>query len=181
MTIDYKLLGLLVVLAYTQAGCAGAECNITADRAKYPMSFSRGLPNDTGRTLTVGDGLKVVGSLDIEKTKLGFLYGLTKGSLDISDELNRQVQTKGGEGVVALKLETRGCALNYLFPLMYLPFWPGCLSVQVTGRVVKVSPTAPPPTTSPLTGPPVVAAPTKAPEVVAPARSKPTGKEGTNQ
>lgn len=140
-------LSMCILLGF-ELGCAGARYDVTAATAKYPLSFSPALPDESGAILRLGEGLDATGFLNIDTTTYGFFYGATGDTVDISEEVNRQVKSQGGEGVVGLSLASTSCALNYLFPLMYLPFWPGCQGLTVTGRVVKVSRPKPEPPTS---------------------------------
>jgi hypothetical protein len=125
-------------------GCAGAQYEFAADHAKYPISFSPALPDEKGAILYLGHELESKGSFEFSATQLGFVYGLTGGSVDISDAINAEVAKRGGEGVVALSMKNQNCFTNYLFPLELLPFYPGCQIVTVTGTVVSTKKSAEP-------------------------------------
>jgi len=133
------LAGVAVATCAILTGCAGANYQFAADRARYPISFSPALPDGTGRILYLGHELEPKGSFEFTRTQIGFLYGaISSGPIDVSDQINAEVAQKGGEGVVALALRNQNCATNYLFPLQILPFFPGCQIVTVTGTVIAV-------------------------------------------
>lgn len=123
-------------------GCAGAQYDIGADRARYPISFSPALPDEKGQILYLGHELESKGSFEVSKIQFGFLYSAIASSnlIDISDQVNEEVAKRGGEGVVALSVTTKNCFTNYLFPLQILPFYPGCQVSTISGTVVERKP-----------------------------------------
>jgi hypothetical protein len=129
------IFGIFVLAA--ASGCAGARYEVRADQARYPISMSPALPDSDGTILYVDHGLVPVGRFTEEVTKLGFFYGATGGTLDLSDVVNEQVAAHGGDGVADLAIDSRHCKTNWFFPFTLLPIWPGCESVIVTGVVVK--------------------------------------------
>ncbi len=133
---------VLVVSALFLAGCAGAHTTITADRLKYPVSLSPALPDEKGKPLHLDKELRPVGDFGFSRTAVGYLYSLTDATIDISDELNREVESRNGKGIVDLSLEVRNCASSWFFPLTAIPFYPGCQNLSVTGTVVEREPAA---------------------------------------
>jgi hypothetical protein len=127
----------LLVAAVSSTACAGTQTDITADRARYPISLSSVLVDEDGSPVYLGHELEEVGALRDESTKVGFFYGATGLDHDLSDAVNQQVEKAGGEGVVNLAVTSEQCALNYMFPLTIIPFWPGCLNNTITGTVVR--------------------------------------------
>lgn len=65
------------------------------------------------------------------------MYGAIGSTWDISDAVNTAVAADDGEAVVALTLENKGCALNWIFPLTLLPFWPGCQNGDIHAFIVR--------------------------------------------
>jgi hypothetical protein len=136
----------LLVLAGIAAfgvGCAGARVNVTADRARYPISFS-GSVRDASGELRLRPSLVKVADLSIDGTRVGLLYsGVTpRSTCDISDEVNAQVAAAGGEAVVFLTITASdGCnVLNGMPVLNALPIWPGCVPLAITGEIVRRRP-----------------------------------------
>jgi hypothetical protein len=129
--------GGAVAACVVLTGCAGARYDFAADHARYPVSFSPALPDDKGTILYLGHELESKGSFEFSTYQLGFLYGVTSGTVDVSDQINAEVVKRGGEGVVGLALQNTNCFTNYLFPLPLLPFYPGCQVVTVRGTVVS--------------------------------------------
>ena len=128
-------LGMLVA-----SGCAGARVEMTADRARYPLSLSPAVRDDNGRLYDARSLVKV-GWLDVRKTTPGFIYSAltVPPTRDFSDEINAQVAAAGGEAVVGLTISIGGgCGwLNGLPILNALPIWPGCVPVRLTGDIVR--------------------------------------------
>ncbi len=120
-------------------GCAGAQIDIVAPTARVPVAITRALPVRDGLPVREGAGLEQVGSFTHASTHYGFFYGATRSTLDLSEAVNAQVGRAGGEGITSLRIDVEHCALNYVFPLTLLPFWPGCEEVTVAGTIVKRS------------------------------------------
>jgi len=118
------------------AGCAGAHYRISADRLRYPTSLSPVLPDGGGKPLYLGEDLRPVGEFSFERKSVGFLYGLTGTAIDLSDNLNDEVERRQGEGIVRLSLRAVTCESSWYFPFTVLPFYPGCQNLTVTGTVV---------------------------------------------
>lgn len=129
------ILGLAAVMLIL-AGCAGAHYSISADRLKYPTSLSPVLPDCQGKPLYLGEDLQPVGEFSFERTSVGFVYSMTGTAIDLSDNLNGEVERRQGEGIVRLSLRAGNCASSWFFPLTVLPFYPGCQTFTVTGTVV---------------------------------------------
>jgi hypothetical protein len=136
-----RLIAALVVALF--AGCAGARVSVTAERARYPISFS-GSVRDANGELRPRSSLVKVGELAASQTRMGFFYsGATpRSSYDISDEVNAQVEAAHGEAVVYLTITVSdSCNVLNAFPVLNaLPFWPGCVPLDVTGEIVRRRP-----------------------------------------
>jgi hypothetical protein len=132
------LLGACALLG--ASGCAGARVNVTADRARYPLSLSP-IVRDAGGRLYDARSLVKVGWLDVRKTTLGFVYSAltVPQTRDFSDEINAQVAAAGGEAVVGLTVTIAGgCGWLNGFPILNaVPLWPGCVPVRLTGDIVR--------------------------------------------
>jgi hypothetical protein len=133
------------------AGCAGANVNILANNARFPISMSPVVRDQSG-VLLDGQSLARVGEFEASSTKFAILYSMSStGTFDISEAVNQQVAAAGGEAIVNFKIRADdGCTLMNTFPILnILPFWPGCIPVTVTGDIVRraQAPTygAPPP------------------------------------
>ncbi len=126
----------VIAVALVLAGCAGAHYGISADRLRYPASLSPVLPDGQGKPLYLGEELHPVGEFSFSRTSVGFLYSVTGTAIDLSDNLNSEVERRQGEGIVLLSLRAGNCATSWSFPLTVLPFYPGCQNLTVTGTVV---------------------------------------------
>jgi len=131
---------LLLLGALGASGCAGARVNVTADRARYPLSLSPVVRDGRGRPYDAASLVKV-GWLDVRKTTPGFVYSAltVPPARDFSDEINAQVAAAGGEAVVGLTVTVAGgCGWLNGFPILNaLPVWPGCVPVRLTGDIVR--------------------------------------------
>ncbi len=136
MVVRSRALLDVIVMAFFLGGCAGASYSVSADRLKYPASLSPALQDGRGKTLSLDDDLQPAGDFSFSRTSVGFLYGMTGTTIDLSDDLNREVEARRGEGIVRLALRPKLCASSWFFPLTILPFYPGCQNVSVTGTVV---------------------------------------------
>jgi hypothetical protein len=136
---------VVAVFAAAQVACvAGAHYDVRADSARYPISFSPVLLGPDDEFLALGHELEEVGSFELNHYRFGLVYSLVKfGPLDISDDINKEVISRRGEGVVSLSVTTSNCATNWFVPLTILPFWPGCQVSVITGVVVKRAPAVP--------------------------------------
>lgn len=121
-------------------GCAGAHVEITARQSRYAISMSPVVRDSAGR-LYDRQSLEVVGALHTDRTRLGFFYSAFTplSTFDISDAVNTQVEAAAGEAVVDLSVSASdGCdVLNNFFLFNFLPIWPGCVPVTVTGDIVR--------------------------------------------
>lgn len=131
----HAVLGLAATVLVL-VGCAGAHYRISADRLKYPASLSPVLPDEQGKPLYLDEDLRAVGEFSFSRTSVGYLYSLTGTAIDLSDNLNGEVERRQGEGIVRLSLRTSTCASSWYIPLTVLPFYPGCQNLTVTGTVV---------------------------------------------
>lgn len=139
MRLEYvPALGLAVSVLL---GCTGAHVNLRADGARYPISFSDGMLDESGQLQLVGRDLEVVGKFEERYMEWSTLYGVVHGDqqADLSEELNAAVQAHGGEGVARLQVQAGTCAFDWFWILNWLPFWPGCTVVDVEGVVVRRS------------------------------------------
>jgi hypothetical protein len=130
----------LAALAVLAVGCAGANVEVVADHARYPISLS-GSVRDAQGTLLDGRAFRVVGRLELATSRIGILYSTVTpdSKLDISDDVNAQVAAAGGEAVLRLSVTVADdCNVLNGFPLLNaLPFWPGCVPVSVRGVIVR--------------------------------------------
>lgn len=128
-----------VVLLAALTGCAGARTEIDAPRAHYPISLSRGVRDARGEVAS-GDRLAVVGTFEETRTAWGLLYSAIAldPTTDISDAVDAQVAKARGDAVVRLRVAAGPCWADIAIPLVWLPIWPTCVRVVVTGRIVQV-------------------------------------------
>jgi hypothetical protein len=143
-----RSVGFVIVLGGLVAGCAGANVDVTARGAAYPISMS-GSVRDNDGTLLDMRSMKIVSGFHLETTRIGILYsGVTpRSTLDISDAVNEQVSAAQGEAIIRLSVtvDERCDVLNSLPVLNAIPVWPGCVPVILDGLIVKRRPPSPPP------------------------------------
>lgn len=139
MHIRRTLRALAAMLAVSSfMGCAGARSQVVMPDSRYPVSMSNGIYGPEGQVL-LADDVEVVGEFLIEETAWAMLYSAIPFTpeLDVSEELNKLIEDKGGEGVVRLRTEVSPCALDYFVVFTFIPFWPGCALVEVRGDIIR--------------------------------------------
>ena len=57
--------------------------------------------------------------------------------VDLSDVINEQIKSAGGEGIINLSASSKSCGINYAPVFSLMPFWPGCADVTVSGQIVR--------------------------------------------
>jgi hypothetical protein len=133
-----RALGFICVS--TLAACAGANVDIVADHARYPVSMSGAVRDGDGTLLDIRS-LKTVGRFGVDASRVGIFYSAVtpRSPLDISDEVNTQVAQVGGEAIVRLSVTVDDSCnpLNVVFLLNALPIWPGCVPVEIHGLIVR--------------------------------------------
>jgi hypothetical protein len=139
-----RILTWSVLAALLTLGCTGATANVRAEQARYPLSFSGGVPEAGGKLLIAERDLEVVGHFDESYSEFTAVYGAVgdDGIVDISEDVNEAIAESGGEAVIRLRVDAAHCAFNYFGPLTWLPFWPGCTIVDVSGDIVRRRPLA---------------------------------------
>jgi hypothetical protein len=132
---------------------------VTAPRAAYPVSLSRGIRDASGE-LVPESRREVVGHFEWSKTKWTMLWkAVDFGSdeADVSDEVNAQVAAAKGDGIIHFRMDTEACAVTQAFLPMILGIIPTCSTATFHGDIIRVrpapAPAAPPPAPSvPATG-----------------------------
>ena len=129
--------GALALVALT--GCAGARTQVTADTARYPVSFSRAVRDSEGDVVG-NERLKKVGTFESKTTAWGMLYSaipLTPKT-DISKLVNAQIAAHGGDAIVNLWVRGARCGADFAFLLSALPVFPGYAHIHLESDIVKV-------------------------------------------
>ena len=154
-----KLLVIAIVAAL--GACGGARGTLAFDGLKYPVSSSPFVYAPDGQPVTLGP-LAPVGVIDEDVRLWGIFYSWIplSGTKDISDLINTRIAAVGGEGVINLALHVSNCGINYIPFINWLPIYPGCTYVRVTGTIVKLAVRMAPP---PPPGPPGEAPPAEPP------------------
>ena len=148
----HKLSLSLFLFVAAASGCAGARGSLAFDRLSYPVSSSSFLYGPDEQLVAAGQ-LTTLTSFTLEKRIWGILWSFVplSGAEDVSDEINERIAEAGGEGVTNLSVQVENCGMNYVPIINWLPIYPGCTLVHVTGVVVKLAePTLSPPKARPL-------------------------------
>ena len=177
------------LLAATAGGCIGSRSYVVAETLKYPVSMSSGLRGPDGHLLADAE-LEKVGTFHLDYTTCRMLWTivpLKSGTRDISDDINAQVPSKGGEAVVNFSAESSATVWNVMTMVGVLP---DCSKVRLRGDIVArtstlvpasaIVPAAPAAPAAPAIPPaPAVpaapAVPTAAASPAAPAADRPQG------
>lgn len=124
---------LLTLLA---TGCAGARSDVTFNQARYPVSMTPCVPGPDGTHLGEAD-LQRVGTFEATSRGYGTFYTGASGGVDFSEELNEQVEKVGGDAVIKVGFHAGESGWNAVWPLNWLPFYPGNVIITATGDIVR--------------------------------------------
>ena len=131
----WKFLIAWTVLCTTS--CAGAKNRLSFDGSRYPVSNSHYVSAADGSSIT-HPRLERVGTFTAKGRGWAiFFMAIPLGPIDLSEELNRQVAAAGGDAVSGLKVEVTSPMANYLWPLTWIPFFPGSVVASVEGAIVR--------------------------------------------
>jgi hypothetical protein len=131
----------LILLGAGAASCGGARPHVTFENSRYPLSMSGVLLAEDGSFVS-GASLTKVGRFEAGGRGWGIGWSIIPlGAVDFSEDLNRQVEIAGGEGVIHLSVTAATPALPDMFPGMFfchwLPVWPGSVDVAASGDIVR--------------------------------------------
>ncbi len=87
---------LLLILVLLCHGCSMARYKIKSDGLKYATSLSPVLNDSRGKNLYLHEDLDPLGDFEFSR------HGGMGGTIDIAEELNREVEKLKGEGIVNL-------------------------------------------------------------------------------
>ena len=134
-----SLIGVAGLLGLA-TGCVGARTSVVADDAAYPISLSRAVRDADGAIVPPERAVKV-GTFHDDATAWGLFYTAIRFNprTDISQAINSQVKTAGGDAVVNLRIMGSVCAMDYVGVAMFVPLWPGCTKIAVEGDIIKVA------------------------------------------
>ncbi|HEY3359193.1 MAG TPA: hypothetical protein VGQ83_38445 [Polyangia bacterium] len=140
-----NILGV-VALASVLGGCAGARGTLAFDQLKFPVSSSAFIYAPDERPVTVNELVRV-GRVQWVERIWGIFWSWIplSGVKDVSFPINAQIAAAGGEGVINLAIKAENCGMNYVPFINWLPIYPGCTYVTITGDVVKLAAAAPVP------------------------------------
>jgi hypothetical protein len=126
---------ILSVAVLTTSAC-GMRSYVSAEDSKYPISLSSGLRDEHGKLLGEGE-LEKLGTLKVNYmacTMLWSAVGLGNRTRDISEDVNREVAARRGEGVINLTIESSGTIFEIITLVGVLP---DCAHVRVRGDIVQ--------------------------------------------
>jgi hypothetical protein len=130
---------LLMILILFLFQCTGSRAEIKLEKVEVPVSLSAFLYGEDGQVLVKNKSLKVIGKFKYEKRFWGILWTMIRLSNDddVSNEINKQVNAQGGDGIINLMVESDYCSLNAFPFLGLLPIWPGCTIATFNGEIIK--------------------------------------------
>lgn len=128
----------IAALAGGLHGCGGARGALTFDGLRYPVSSSAFLYAADEREITDGQ-LQSVGVISTKVRLWSVFWSFIPitGTKDLSQPINDQIAQAGGEGATRVHVRVEGCGLNFVPFINWIPLYPGCTLVTVSGSVVK--------------------------------------------
>lgn len=85
--------------------------------------------------------MDALGAFSTSKPSFGLFYSALGISprYDVSEDVNRQVSTVGGEAIIDATVSvTTDCNALNAFPILnVIPVWPGCVHVVMSGAIVR--------------------------------------------
>ena len=136
------MLGLAALLLL-QDGCVSfSKGRLTFNELAYPGSMSPCLYGPNAEVLAKDHGLKFIKTFSNTKDCWNLFYSLLslgecKATESVALEINKEIRSSGGDGIVNVTVTAWPDAISYWHPLTILPFWPACTHVLVTGDIVK--------------------------------------------
>ena len=113
---------------------------IKFDDLNYPVSMSAFAYGEKGEILVKGNDLKVISDFSFSKTMWYLFYG----NLSLSDnkefveEMNQFILKNKGDAMINFKIQNQHCFLDLFIILNYIPLWPNCHKLNLSGEVVRV-------------------------------------------
>ena len=128
-------------LAATTGCFAGANSTVVARRARYPISLTEAVRDPSG-ALVPADRQEIVGRFSYDYRAWGVMYGMASltGERDISNEVNRQVEERGGEAIVNFAVDVGQCFWTWASIALTMGLAPGCADIAISGRIIRRTP-----------------------------------------
>lgn len=133
----------MTLAAFAASGCAGARGSLAFDQLRYPVSSSSYLYGPDEQVLDQTQ-LTSLTSFEVRQRLWGIFWSFIplSGTEDISAAINQRIAEAGGEGVTNLSVQVENCGMNYVPFVNWLPIYPACTLVTVTGNVIKLADSA---------------------------------------
>lgn len=124
----------LGLVAWICVACSGGTGRVRFEGLQYPASMSPVLRLEHERV-----PLEVVGKFEVVGRSWSTFYRLLSFNpeVDLSPEINAEIERAGGTAAINLAIEVGGCGINAVFALNWLPIWPSCTIVTIRGDIVK--------------------------------------------
>lgn len=140
-----KTLALSVVtifMIFLVVGCAGGRMMVTAPNVEKVVSTTEGIYDKNYNILNNID-YEVVNAFTFNVSKWSIFWTLIpiSSDVDISEQLNKELQDNNGDAIVNLEVEANtslngGPFINLFASIV--PIIPSVVSAQVRGEVIKV-------------------------------------------
>jgi hypothetical protein len=126
------------VLVACSTACAGARTRLYASDAKYVISMSDEVRGADG-ILIPAARKQGVGTFEKKFTAWSMLFmiiPLSNGTVDLSPDINAQVEKAGGDAVTGLQVTASNCTLS---SINLIGIFPDCTDFAVTGNIIRVA------------------------------------------
>jgi hypothetical protein len=120
--------------------CASTHSRVTALDASYPVSLSPSVRGPEGAIVN-GEDLQKVGAFEHAHTSNHMLLGwvsLDEDYIDLSAEIDKQVEAQGGQAIVNLRVEDTNNTWGMWAAFPFMGLLPVYNDVKVSGDIVRL-------------------------------------------
>ena len=133
-----------MILVVFSLGCAGrAIFGLAAEgELQGPVSLTGVVLAPDGHPLQFGDGLERIALFEERRRFWGlFMIGLNSSDWDVTDVVNAALEDSGGEAIVNLDVEAKGCP--YIALATLIPIIPSYVELTIRGDIARRAPVPP--------------------------------------
>lgn len=134
------LSGTAAGLIILSSSCSGSRAYLKFENLKYPASMSKYLYDKDGSIVSPGNGLKISGHFEREETQWSILWTFVplNSTAWVDEMINEEIRKVNGSGAINIEIGNVACKHIGIPVLGFIPLYPGCQKLSVSGDVVTV-------------------------------------------